>query len=54
MTPRKYRNTANPDMARAMHGKRTSNAAGIHGDRRTKRRRDRSSRRRAAICDQYA
>lgn len=51
---RKYRATANLEMARAMRGKRTSNAAGVHGDRRTKRLRDRSSRRREAIRDQCA
>lgn len=54
MTHKDTRTTkvANPDLARAMHGLRSSNAAGIHGDRRTKRNRDRSARRRHAIADQ--
>lgn len=50
----RYARTANPDLARAMHAKRTSSAAGTHGDRRTKRVRDRAARRRAAIGDQLA
>lgn len=40
---REHRPAANPDMARAMHGKRTSNAAGTHADKRTKRARTRSA-----------
>lgn len=51
---KRYARTANPELARAMHGKRSSSAAGIHGDRRTKRLRDRSARRRSAIRDQLA
>ena len=51
-TKNKHARTANPEMARAMHQRRTSNAAGTHGDRRTKRLRDRGARRRAAIRDQ--
>lgn len=51
---KRYPRTANPDLARAMHGKRTSSAASPHGDRRTKRLRDRSARQRAAIRDQLA
>ncbi len=41
----------NPKYAREMAELRRSNAAGIHGDRRTKRNRDRSSERRNAIND---
>lgn len=48
----KHVRTANPELARAMHALRSSSAAGTHGDRRTKRLRDRGSRRRAAIRDQ--
>lgn len=44
-----HRPTANPQMAAAMRGKRTSSAAGPHADRRTKRRRTRGARVRAAI-----
>ena len=51
---KRYTRTANPDMAEAMRQKRRSGAAGFHGDRRTKRQRDRSARRRAAIRDQLA
>lgn len=46
------RRTANPELARAMRDLRSSGAAGVHGDRRTKRQRDRGARRRAAIRDQ--
>ena len=41
----------NPKYAREMAELRRSNAAGIHGDRRTKRNRDRSTQRRRAIDD---
>jgi hypothetical protein len=41
----------NPKYAREMAELRRSNAAGTHGDRRTKRNRDRSSQRRRAIND---
>lgn len=44
---------ANPERSRAMHGLRSSGAAGFHGDRRTKRRRDRGAQRRAAIREQF-
>lgn len=47
-----HRSTANPELARAMRALRSSGAAGTHGDRRTKRLRDRGARRRAAIRDQ--
>ena len=39
----------NRELALAMQEKRKSNAAGIHGDRRTKRQRSRSEQRRIAI-----
>lgn len=45
---------SNPQYAWEMHGLRSSNAAGVHGDRRTKRLRDRSARKRAALRDQMA
>jgi len=48
----KRHRTANPAMARAMVELRTSGAAGPHGDRRTKRNRERGTRKRAAIRDQ--
>jgi len=51
---RKLHRTANPDMARAMVNLRASGAAGPHGDRRTKRNRDRGTRKRAAIRDQLS
>lgn len=50
--PRKHRGIANPGYARDMAELRRSNAAGTHGDRRTKRARDRGARRRRAIADQ--
>ena len=43
--------TANPALAAANAERARSNAAGTHGDRRTKRLRDRSNARRAAIND---
>lgn len=46
------RRISNPDLDAAMRGKRSSGAAGLHGDRRTKRLRDRGARRRKAIRDQ--
>lgn len=48
----KQHRTANPELAEAMRGKRGSSAAGPHGDRRTKRLRERGARRRKAISDQ--
>lgn len=39
----KHTNNANPEMAKAMREKRSSNAAGIHADKRTKRVRTRSA-----------
>lgn len=42
----------NPDLHRSIIERARSGAAGVHGDRRTKRLRDRGSRRRAAIKDQ--
>jgi hypothetical protein len=47
----KYQHHANPELSKAMHEIARSGAAGIHGDRRTKRNRDRSSQRRNAIRD---
>ena len=41
----------NPKYAREIAELRRSNAAGTHGDRRTKRNRDRSSQKRNAIRD---
>lgn len=38
-----YRNNANPELARAMHGLRSSSAASPHLDKRTKRVRTRSA-----------
>ncbi|WP_162802066.1 hypothetical protein [Ornithinimicrobium murale] len=49
---RKHRGIANPGYAQGMAELRRSNAAGTHGDRRTKRARDRGARRRLAISDQ--
>lgn len=45
---------SNSRYAREMHDLRSSNAAGVHGDRRTKRLRDRGSRKRAALRDQMS
>lgn len=42
---------ANPEMYQAMLGKRTSGAAGYHGDKRLKRLRTRGAQRRAALAD---
>ena len=41
----------NPELAAAMRAKRSSNAAGFHPDRRTKRNRSRSEQRRRAIME---
>lgn len=41
--------TANPELARGMQQLRQSGAAGIHLDKRTKRKRTRAASRRAAI-----
>lgn len=49
--PTRHRGTANPRYAQEMAGLRRSNAAGTHGDRRTKRNRDRSTQRRRAIAE---
>lgn len=42
----------NPEMHRAMVGKRTSGAAGVHGDKRDKRARTRGAKKRRALGDQ--
>lgn len=47
----KYRNTANPELHRAMHGLRSSSAAGTHKDRRTKRARTRGAQLRRDLKD---
>lgn len=44
----------NPALHRSVVERARSGAAGVHGDRRTKRRRDRGAKRRAAIKDQLA
>ena len=46
-----YTPTANTALAQANAERARSSAAGTHGDRRTKRNRDRSSQRRNAIQD---
>ena len=43
---------ANPEMHKAMLGKRSSNAAGAHEDKRTKRKRTRAAKKQAAIKEQ--
>lgn len=43
---------ANPEMAAALRGLRTSNAAGVHADRRTRRRRTRSAAANYAVREQ--
>lgn len=48
----KHKPTANPALAEGMRQLRRSSAAGTHGDRRTKRNRDRAAKRRNAIRDQ--
>lgn len=50
-TKQKHAPTANPRYAREMHELRSSNASGIHADRRTKRARSRSAQRARAIRD---
>jgi hypothetical protein len=40
---KKYRGIANPLLAEAMRGKRSSNASGTHADKREKRARTRSA-----------
>lgn len=45
----RHRNVANPERAKAMHGLRSSNAAGTHADRRTARARSRQAARVRAI-----
>lgn len=47
----KHRGIANPRYAREMHELRSSSAAGIHADKRTKRLRTRADAKRAAIRD---
>jgi hypothetical protein len=42
---------ANPEMAAALRGLRSSNAAGVHADRRARRARTRSAALRAALRD---
>jgi hypothetical protein len=39
----KHKNNANPEMAKAMREKRSSNAAGTHQDKRIKRARTRNA-----------
>ncbi len=48
----RYSPAANPEMHRAMVGKRTSNAAGTHGDKRTKRARTRGAAKRRAMREE--
>ena len=48
----KHKPAANPEMHRAMMGKRTSNAAGTHRDRRDRRARTRAARKRRALRDE--
>lgn len=50
--PREHRPASNPDMHRAMVGKRSSNAAGVHQDKRERRARTRSAARRRALREQ--
>lgn len=50
-TEPKHRHHANPKMAEGLALLARSSAAGTHGDRRTKRNRDRSSQRRRAISE---
>lgn len=40
---------ANPEMHKAMLDKRSSNAAGVHEDKRTKRKRTRATKKKTAI-----
>lgn len=42
---------ASPEQLRARQERRRSNAAGLHGDRRTKRLRTRSTQKRAALTE---
>lgn len=49
---KKYAPVANPAYIEAMRELRRSNAAGTHGDRRTKRNRDRAAKKRNALNDQ--
>jgi hypothetical protein len=46
-----HRNTANPELQRAMHGLGSSSATGKHKDRRTRRARTRSADRGRSIRD---
>lgn len=52
-TIRKFRGTENPEYIQAMREKRRSNAAGLHQDKRFKRRRTRSTQRKTAIKDYF-
>lgn len=49
---KKHRNIANPELAEAMRGKRSSNAAGTHADKRTKRARTRDAQLKKDLRDQ--
>jgi hypothetical protein len=50
--PKHHGNALPPEVMRQRRELRRSGAAGIHGDRRTKRNRTRSAQRRGAINDQ--
>lgn len=52
-TVRKFRGTENPEYIQAMREKRRSNAAGLHQDKRFKRKRTRSTQRKTAIKDYF-
>lgn len=49
---KRHQPAANPEMHRAMVGKRTSNAAGTHRDKRDKRARTRAAKRDRALRDE--
>lgn len=51
--PKKHTPVSNPEMHNAMIGKRTSNAAGIHLDKRTKRARTRAAAKQKHINEQF-
>lgn len=48
----KHQPAANPEMHRAMVGKRTSNAAGTHRDKRDRRARTRAARKDRALREE--
>jgi hypothetical protein len=50
----KHVGVANPQLAAAMRGLRSSGAAGIHADKRTRRERTRAAARRAAVAREEA